>query len=144
MDLNTTDRLILAKLTEGRCTPGYLSSELSKGQPYISQRLKRLKEEELTQVHRGLYGHGNQQNTIVDATSKVKRQSDEKLIEPTTIDQASDTTDSTSQNDPSDADNDNSEKEVVNVELEEVDLTKQSETQDREADRSAEWDPESL
>lgn len=55
-DLNDTDTRILAMLAEGRCTPRYLAGELGQGQPYISQRLKRLREHgHIKRVDRGLY-----------------------------------------------------------------------------------------
>lgn len=70
-DLNETDKLILTKLTEGRCTPGYLAEELSKSQSYVSQRLRQLRDDEyVIRVNRGLYEHVNFQNVYVDPEEK--------------------------------------------------------------------------
>jgi predicted transcriptional regulator len=77
-DLNQTDKLILTKLTEGRCTPGYLAEELSKSQSYISQRLRRLRDGEyVVRVDRGLYEHVNYQNRYVRPKEKLN-----SIIEP--------------------------------------------------------------
>lgn len=55
-DLNETDRGILRLLTEGRITPRFAANELDLQQPYISQRLKRLREHgHVRRVDRGLY-----------------------------------------------------------------------------------------
>jgi len=55
-DLNATDESILRLLSDGRCSPGFLASELDLQQPYVSQRLKRLVEHDhVRRVDRGLY-----------------------------------------------------------------------------------------
>lgn len=55
-DLSDTDEGVLRLLEDGRCSPGFLASELDRQQPYISQRLKRLVEHgHVRRVDRGLY-----------------------------------------------------------------------------------------
>lgn len=82
MDLNHTDRLILAKLQEGRMTPGYLASELDKQQPYINQRLKPLVEAGVVvRLHRGLYGHAALESTPVDAEGHASAATDRMLLD---------------------------------------------------------------
>jgi len=84
MDLNDTDRLILAKLREGRAKPAYLAEELGKQQAYISQRLKHLVGEGLVvRVFRGLYGHAALETEHVDAARLVEEMSVRDLIDPT-------------------------------------------------------------
>lgn len=81
MDLNTTDRLILAKLQEGRAKPAYLASELGKHQPYISNRLKRLVDNGVvTRIDRALYGLAELETGPVNAKQIVKHATDEELL----------------------------------------------------------------
>ncbi|MCW8173783.1 MarR family transcriptional regulator [Natrialba swarupiae] len=71
MELNATDRQVLAKLREGRCTPRYLADELSRDKSYISQRLKRLREEEyVVRIHRGLYKHARIEERTISAAKR--------------------------------------------------------------------------
>lgn len=52
----TIDVEILEELASGRCTPRYLARELDHQQPYISQRLRELVDDDLVdRVDRGLY-----------------------------------------------------------------------------------------
>lgn len=90
MELNTTDKLILAKLREGRASPSYLAAELSKQQPYISQRLSGLIDTGcVVRVHWGLYGHAALEKTSVDATHIIETLDENELatasdiVEPT-------------------------------------------------------------
>ena len=47
---------ILEQLADGRCTPRYLSKQLDHQQPYVSQRLGELCDDDLVErVDRGLY-----------------------------------------------------------------------------------------
>lgn len=56
IELISLDRQILGLLLEGRCTPGYLADQTGEQQPWVSQRLSHLVDEEIvTKVHRGLY-----------------------------------------------------------------------------------------
>ena len=81
VDLNTTDRLIIAKLREGRATPGYLAGELGKRQSYINQRLGPLVEADVVEkVDRGLYGLVTTEGSSVDAQVLVDRLDDEDLV----------------------------------------------------------------
>lgn len=81
VDLNTTDRLIIAKLREGRATPGYLADELGKRQSYINQRLGPLVEAGLVKkVDRGLYGLAATEGSDVDAQELADRLDDEDLV----------------------------------------------------------------
>ena len=81
VDLNTTDRLIIAKLREGRATPGYLADELGKRQSYINQRLGPLVEGDLVKkVDRGLYGLAATEGSGVDAQELADRLDDEDLV----------------------------------------------------------------
>lgn len=83
MELNDTDSLILAKLTEGRCTPRYLSTELSKQQPYVSQRLKKLCDNGyVVRIDRGLYQHANLDYAKVDAHDAVQSRDEDELLNP--------------------------------------------------------------
>lgn len=143
MDLNKADRLILAKLIEGRCTPSYLSKELSKSQPYISQRLNELKQEGLViRVHRGLYEHGNQENTVVDPTNKIKNKSDEELIEPFTTGGESQDAESPGESEESNGGQD-SPDEVVEVEADEFDSAERVKRRGKkEEERTGEWESE--
>ena len=55
-ELLPIDRQILRLLLEGRCTPGYIADQIGEQQPWVSQRLSMLVDEEIvTKVHRGLY-----------------------------------------------------------------------------------------
>ena len=50
------DAEILHELADGRCTPRYLSKQLDHQQPYVSQRLRELRDDDLVEkVDRGLY-----------------------------------------------------------------------------------------
>lgn len=81
MRLNKTDKLILAKLREGRCTPTYLSEELSRDRAYISQRLKLLREAGIIRrVHQGLYSHSELQESGINAENYIEQTTDEDLI----------------------------------------------------------------
>lgn len=81
MELNTTDRLILAKLQEGRAKPAYLASELGKQQPYISNRLSHLVENGVViRLYRGLYGLKELEEARVDAEQIVKQATDDELL----------------------------------------------------------------
>jgi DNA-binding Lrp family transcriptional regulator len=81
MELNTTDRLILAKLQEGRAKPSYLARELGKQQPYISNRLSHLVENGVViRLYRGLYGLKELEGTRVDAEQLVEQATDEELV----------------------------------------------------------------
>jgi DNA-binding transcriptional ArsR family regulator len=83
VDLNKTDKMILAKLREGRCTPRYLSKEFGKNQSYISQRLKKLKDDDIvTQIDRGLYTHSELTANKLDASRKIKQLTDNGLLHP--------------------------------------------------------------
>ena len=56
--LNDTDDEILDFMskTGGRLTPGWIAEETDNSRPYVSQRLKRLKEHgHVEQPHRGLW-----------------------------------------------------------------------------------------
>lgn len=82
-DLNTTDRLILAKLREGRATPGYLADELGKQQSYISQRLAHLTDlGVVAKAARGLYGLDALEGETVDARAIAEDASAEELVAP--------------------------------------------------------------
>ena len=55
-EFSDTELAILDKLTEGRCTPSYIASEIDKSAPYVRDRLRDLTRLGLvTKVHRGLY-----------------------------------------------------------------------------------------
>lgn len=144
MDLNETDKLILAKLTEGRCTPSYLSDELSKRQPYISQRLAGLREEGyIVRIHRGLYEHGSKR-TKLDASKEVERRSAAELIDPSGMQEESQKTGSSTKAEVSDntseerADEGTDENEEINIdELTSEDTIKER-SENRE--RTGEWD----
>lgn len=91
-DLNTTDRLILAKLREGRATPGYLADELGKQQSYISQRLAHLTDlGVVAKAARGLYGLDALEGETVDARPIAEDASAEELIAPDLGGDAADT-----------------------------------------------------
>lgn len=81
MDLNETDKMILVKLREGRCSPRYLSKELGKSQPYISQRLKKLTDlNYVTKIDRGLYAHSKRPTETLDAKVMYKQLTNEEII----------------------------------------------------------------
>jgi DNA-binding transcriptional ArsR family regulator len=83
VDLNKTNKMILAKLRESRCTPRYLSKEFGKNQSYISQRLKKLKDDDIvTQIDRGLYTHSELTANKLDASRKIKQLTDNELLHP--------------------------------------------------------------
>lgn len=55
-EFTETELAILDLLSEGRCTPAYLSDELDVSQPYVRERLRELKRLGLVDtVYRGLY-----------------------------------------------------------------------------------------
>lgn len=98
MELNATDRQILAKLREGRGTPRYLADELSRNTSYISQRLKRLREEEyVVRVHRGLYKHAEIEGTTVSAAKKAEALDKQELLTASTASGMPDSRNSQSQ-----------------------------------------------
>ena len=81
MRLNKTDKMILVKLREGRCSPRYLSKELGKSQPYINQRLKKLKiSNYVVKIDRGLYAHSKQTTETLDAKKMYKELTNEEIL----------------------------------------------------------------
>jgi DNA-binding MarR family transcriptional regulator len=56
IDLNPTDRAILAMLREGRCTPSFIADEHDYSRQNVTNRLNRLVEHgHVRKVHTGLY-----------------------------------------------------------------------------------------
>lgn len=81
INLNKTDKLILAKLREGRCTPTYLAEELNRDRSYVNQRLKHLREAGIAdRVHQGLYKHAELDDSRLDAEEIVSETDREELI----------------------------------------------------------------
>ncbi len=81
MRLNKTDKMILVKLREGRCSPRYLSKELEKSQPYINQRLKKLKNlNYVVKIDRGLYAHSKRPTKTLDAEKMHEELTNEEIL----------------------------------------------------------------